>query len=87
VRFARGDLFFVDVQDRLRHDAQVTSRELGNEYWFCMVHRRVEKFEDTDSTNRIGPFPTQAAAARALETIHEREKAYDAEDSAWEGDD
>jgi len=71
----------------LRHDAQVTSRELGNEYWFCMVHRRVEKYEDTDSTNRIGPFPTEAAAANALETIREREKAYDVEDSAWEGDD
>ena len=52
-----------------------------------MVHRRVEKYEDTDSTNRIGPFPTEAAAANALETIREREKAYDVEDSAWEGDD
>jgi hypothetical protein len=52
-----------------------------------MAHRRVEKYEDTDSANRIGPFSTEDAAAHALDTIHEREKAYDAEDSAWEGDD
>jgi hypothetical protein len=62
----------------------MTSRELAGEFWFCMKHRRVEKFEDTDSANRIGPFPTAEQAAHALETIHEREKAYDAEDSAWE---
>lgn len=64
----------------------MTSRELSGEYWYCMEHRRVEKYEDTDSTNRIGPFPSEEAAAHALETIHEREKAYDAEDSAWNGD-
>lgn len=64
----------------------MTSRELSGEYWYCMEHRRVEKYEDTDSANRIGPFPTEDAAAHALETIHEREKAYDAEDSAWNGD-
>jgi hypothetical protein len=64
----------------------MTSRELAGEFWFCMKHRRVEKFEDTDSANRIGPFPTPDAAAHALETIREREKAYDAEDSAWNGD-
>ena len=52
-----------------------------------MEHRRVEKLEDTDSANRIGPFPTEEQAARALETVHEREKAYDAEDSAWENGD
>lgn len=62
----------------------MTSRELAGEFWFCMEHRRVEKLEDTDSANRIGPFPTQEQAAHALETIHEREKAYDREDAEWE---
>jgi hypothetical protein len=71
----------------LRHDGRMTSRELAGEFWFCMKHRRVEKLEDTDSANRIGPFPTEEQAAHALETIHEREKAYDAEDSAWEDGD
>jgi hypothetical protein len=71
----------------VRDDRSMTSRELSDEYWYCMDHRRVEKFEDTDSKNRIGPFPTAEAASRALQTIAEREKAYDSEDSAWEGDD
>jgi hypothetical protein len=72
---------------QLRHDGCMTSRELAGEFWFCMEHRRVEKLEDTDSANRIGPFSTEEQAAHALETIHEREKAYDAEDSAWENGD
>lgn len=65
----------------------MTSRELSDEYWYCMKHRRVEKFEDTDSANRIGPWPSEEAAAHALETIHEREKAYDIKDSEWNDDD
>jgi hypothetical protein len=64
----------------------MTSRELSDEYWFCMEHRRVEKYDETDSKNRIGPFPTADAAAHALETIAEREKAYEKEDSSWDGD-
>jgi hypothetical protein len=74
------------LRDDVRDDRSMTSRELSDEYWYCMDHRRVEKFEDTDSKNRIGPFPTAEAAAHALQTIAEREKAYDSEDSAWEGD-
>ena len=73
-------------RDDVRDDEAMTSRELSGEYWFCMEHRRVETLEETDSANRIGPFATADAAAHALETIAEREKAYDAEDSAWEGD-
>lgn len=64
----------------------MTSRELAGEYWYCMKHHRVEKYEDTDSTNRIGPFSTYDAAAHALQTIAEREKAYDKEDSEWNDD-
>jgi hypothetical protein len=62
---------------------RMTERELAGEYWFCMKHRRVEKFEDTDSANRIGPFASEDAAAHALQTIHDREKAYDISDSEW----
>jgi hypothetical protein len=65
----------------------MTSRELAGEYWWCMKHDRVERYEETDSNNRIGPWHTYDEAARALEIIREREKAYDAEDSAWEDGD
>lgn len=59
---------------------------MSDEWWFCMEHRRAERFADTDSTNRIGPFHSEAEAERALQTIAEREKAYDAEDAEWNGD-
>jgi hypothetical protein len=62
----------------------MTSRELAGEYWFCLKHHRVEKFEDTDSANRIGPFASADAAAHALQTIRERERAYETSDSKWE---
>jgi len=64
----------------------MTSRELSGEYWYCQEHHRVERYEDTDSSNRIGPFGTEAEAARALETIAERNERYDQEDAAWDGD-
>jgi hypothetical protein len=63
----------------------MTSRDLANEFWWCMKHSRVEKLEDSDSTNRIGPFTTYEAAEHALQTIHDRESAYDKEDSeSWD---
>ena len=65
---------------------RMTSRELSDEYWFCLKHHRVERYEETDSANRIGPFPTEAEAANALQTISDREKAYDKSDSEWEDD-
>ena len=61
----------------------MTSRELSEEYWYCMKHRRVERYDETDSANRIGPFPTADAAANALQTIAEREQRYEQEDRAW----
>lgn len=64
----------------------MTSRELDGEYWFCLKHHRVERYEDTDSSNRIGPFDTEAAAAQALETIARRNERYDREDAEWNGD-
>ena len=64
----------------------MTSRELSGEYWYCQEHNRVEKYEDTDSTNRIGPFATEDEAAHALQTIHDRNERYDREDAEWNDD-
>ncbi|MDQ1729962.1 MAG: hypothetical protein QOK10_121 [Pseudonocardiales bacterium] len=55
-------------------------------FWFCLDHHAVEPFAGCGSRNRIGPFDSVAAAERALDTIAERERRYDAEDSAWDGD-
>jgi hypothetical protein len=64
----------------------MTSRELSNEFWYCLKHHRVERLEDTDSSNRIGPWPTEDQAARALDIIAERERRYRQEDAEWNGD-
>jgi hypothetical protein len=60
--------------------------EPHGEYWFCVKHHRVETIDEVDSDERLGPFPDEAAAERALQTVAEREKRYQAEDSAWNGD-
>lgn len=64
----------------------MSTTDLEGSYWFCETHHAVEKFDGCGSRNRIGPFDSEAAAANALKTIAERERRYDAEDSAWNGD-
>jgi hypothetical protein len=64
----------------------VTSRDLEGTWWFCLEHETVEPFDGCGSQNRIGPWDTQEAAGNALSTIAERERRYDEEDAAWDGD-
>jgi hypothetical protein len=64
----------------------VSTEDRHGTFWFCLDHHTVEPFEGCGSHNRIGPFGTEAEAAHALQTIAERERRYDEEDSAWEGD-
>jgi hypothetical protein len=64
----------------------VTANDHEGTWWFCLKHHAVEDFAGCGSSNRIGPFDSQSAAANALDTIAKRESRYDAEDSAWDGD-
>jgi len=64
----------------------VSARDLEGTYWFCLEHHEVEPFKGCGSQNRIGPFDTSTDAANALDTIAERERRYEAEDAAWDGD-
>ncbi len=50
--------------------------DLDGTWWWCMKHERAEKYEDTDSPDRLGPFSTQDEAAHALKTIADREDSY-----------
>jgi hypothetical protein len=52
------------------------------EYWFCLTHHRVEGEEGCRSADRLGPYPSEAAAARALETVQERNESWD-NDPNW----
>jgi hypothetical protein len=57
---------------------------LVERWWWCLKHQRVEPDLGCASTDRLGPFATPEEAARALQTVHERNARYDAEDEAWE---
>ena len=52
------------------------------EYWFCLTHHTVEGVEGCRNQDRLGPYPSNEAAARALETVQERNDAWD-NDPAW----
>jgi hypothetical protein len=53
-------------------------------WWWCLKHQRVEPDLGCAGTDRLGPFATPEDAARALQTVHERNARYDAEDEGWE---
>jgi hypothetical protein len=64
----------------------VTTKDLEGTFWFCVEHHAVESFAGCGRHDRIGPFDSSEDAANALKTISDRERRYDAEDAAWEGD-
>ena len=53
-----------------------------NEFWYCLKHGQVEGAEGCKNADRLGPYPTQADAARALEKVKERNQQWD-EDPNW----
>lgn len=55
------------------------------EYWYCLTHHRVEGDEGCRSADRLGPYPTEAEAARALEKVAERNEVWDT-DPDWNDD-
>ena len=52
-------------------------------YW-CTDHDAVEEEDGCRAEVRLGPYPTREAAARALQSVAERNARLDAEDEAWE---
>jgi hypothetical protein len=57
----------------------------GQFYW-CSKHQRVETGDKVCAArHRLGPYDTRAEAERALETVRERNEAWEAEDARWEG--
>jgi len=55
-------------------------------WYYCLKHKRPENGKQCAGEDRLGPYPDEASAARALETIRERERIKEAEDRAWSGD-
>ncbi|WP_435769453.1 hypothetical protein [Nocardioides sp. SYSU DS0651] len=54
-------------------------------FWFCLKHHAVEGDAGCPSKDRLGPYETEAEAARALEKAAERTEAWD-EDPVWNDD-
>ena len=55
---------------------------MSDEYWFCLVHHTVERADGCKNADRLGPYPTQAEAARALDKVEERNEDWD-NDPKW----
>lgn len=59
------------------------------QYWFNVRTGRVETvYDKSQAKDLLGPYPSHADAARALERARERTEAWDEEDRRWrEGED
>jgi hypothetical protein len=51
-------------------------------FWWCLNHHAVEPQEGCAWKDRLGPYATEAEAARALEKVKERNEAWD-NDPEW----
>ncbi|HZJ07743.1 MAG TPA: hypothetical protein VFD59_20110 [Nocardioidaceae bacterium] len=58
---------------------------MDDEYWFCLTHHRVEHAGGCKNADRLGPYRSEAEAARALEKVEERNEEWD-NDPAWNDD-
>ncbi|MEV5409299.1 hypothetical protein AB0K60_10760 [Thermopolyspora sp. NPDC052614] len=60
--------------------------EITERWWFCLKHMRVEPDEGCPNKDRMGPYPTRAQAAAALQTAAERNEAWRKDDKKWDDD-
>lgn len=56
-----------------------------DEFWFCLTHHEVEGVDGCRNQDRLGPYPTAADAARALDKVSERNDDWD-NDPVWNDD-
>ena len=54
-------------------------------FYYCIKHATVEGEDGCRAADRMGPYDTEAEAARALETARERTEAWE-EDPDWNDD-
>jgi hypothetical protein len=48
-------------------------------WYYCLRHQTVEAEPGCPAKDRLGPYPTQEEAARALDKVRERNKEWDAQ--------
>jgi len=50
------------------------------QWWFCLIHLKVETGPGCPNESRLGPFATEYEAETVLERMHQREIATDDDD-------
>ncbi|MEU5693778.1 hypothetical protein [Actinosynnema sp. NPDC020468] len=56
-----------------------------NAWYYCLTHAKAEKGVGCRAADRMGPYPDEATAKRALELARERTAAEDKADKEWKG--
>ncbi|WP_033442683.1 hypothetical protein [Saccharothrix sp. NRRL B-16314] len=54
-----------------------------NAWYYCLTHQTVEHGVGCRGGDRMGPYPDEATAQRALDLARERTKAEDKSDKEW----
>ncbi len=55
-----------------------------NDWYFCPSDHSVRRGKESRGLDRMGPYPSKAAAEQALEIARARTKAADDADARWE---
>ena len=55
------------------------------EFYYCLKHRKAEEGPECPGRRRLGPYATREEAERAIETVSERNRAWDT-DPRWNDD-
>lgn len=58
---------------------------MSEQYYFCLKHHRVEGYHGCKAKDRLGPYDSEAQAARALDKVEERNELWE-HDPDWSDD-
>lgn len=56
-----------------------------DQWYYSVSDHSVRRGKDAPALDRMGPYPTKAAAEAALATVRARNEAADAADREWNG--
>lgn len=56
------------------------------EWWYCLRHMKVEGTEGCAHAERLGPYESEEAAGRSLQSAKEKSEAWDRAEADWDAD-
>jgi hypothetical protein len=65
---------------------QTPEAATAGDYFYCLTHEAVERGQGCRALDRMGPYPSAAAAAAWQESVEARNEAADKEDEEDAGD-